>query len=227
MENDMSVVVVTGAFGALGRVVVAELAKRGFTVAAVDVAPAPIQSDAALALGGVDLSDETAVFEAYEQVAEKLGSLDALVNIAGGFIWEPVETGSIDSWDNMYRMNLRTAAASCRAALPHLVKNGGAIINIGAAAAIQPGTGMAPYTASKAGVKALTESLAEELKPKKVRVNALLPTIIDTPANRSSMPESDSSAWVKPLSVASVIAFLLSTEAGAITGASIPLSLAG
>ena len=223
----MSVVVVTGAFGALGRVVVAELKKHGYKVAAVDVAPAPAQTEAELALGGIDLADEPAVIAAYDKVAEKLGSLDALVNIAGGFTWEPVETGSIDSWDSMYRMNLRTAAASSRAALPHLLKSGGAIVNVGAAGAIQPGTGMAPYAASKAGVRALTESLADELRGKKIRVNAILPTIMDTPANRSSMPDADTSAWVRPEAAAKVIAFLLSAEAGAITGASVPLSLAG
>ncbi len=223
----MSVVVVTGAFGALGRVVVAELAKQGFSVAAVDVAPAPAQGDAVLALGGVDLADEPAVVAAYAEVAEKLGSLDALVNIAGGFTWEPIETGSIESWDSMYRINLRTAAASCRAALPHLLKNGGAIVNVGAAGAIQPAAGMAPYAASKAGVRALTESLAEEMRTKNIRVNAILPTIMDTPANRSSMPDADTSAWVRPEAAAKVIAFLLSAESGAVTGASVPLSLAG
>jgi len=223
----MSVVVVTGGFGALGRVVVAELSQRGHKVAAVDVAPAPASSAAALAVGGVDLTDEPAVVAAYADIVKQLGSLDGLVNIAGGFIWEPVETGSIDSWDKMFRINLRTAAASCRAALPHLLQAGSAIVNIGAAGSINPGAGMAPYAASKAGVKALTESLAEELKPRKVRVNAIMPTIIDTPANRADMPDADTSGWVRPESIAKVIAFLLSEESGAITGASLPLSLAG
>lgn len=223
----MSVIVVTGAFGALGRVVVAELTKRSYSVVAVDVAPAPAQTDAVLALGGIDLADEPAVVAAYEKLVEKLGGLDGLVNIAGGFTWEPIETGSINSWDSMFRMNLRTAAASSRAALPHLLKNGGAIVNVGAAGAIQPGTGMAPYAASKAGVRALTESLAEEMRGRRVRVNAILPTIMDTLTNRSSMPDTDTSAWVRPEAAAKVIAFLLSPESGAITGASVPLSLAG
>jgi NAD(P)-dependent dehydrogenase (short-subunit alcohol dehydrogenase family) len=223
----MSVVVVTGGFGALGRAVVTELTKRGHKVAAVDVAPAPTGASAALALGGVDLTDEPAVDAAYAEVVKQLGSLDGLVNIAGGFTWEPVLGGSIDSWDQMFRINLRTAAASSRAALPYLVKSGGAIVNVGAAGSINPGTGMAPYAASKAGVRALTESLAEELRPKNVRVNAITPTIIDTPANRASMPDADTSAWVRPEAAAKVIAFLLSAESGAITGASLPLSLAG
>jgi NAD(P)-dependent dehydrogenase (short-subunit alcohol dehydrogenase family) len=223
----MSVVIVTGGFGALGRTVVAELGQRGFTVAAVDVAPAPADYPAALALGGVDLTDEASVAAAYAKVAEKLGSIDGLVNIAGGFIWEPVEGGSLGSWDKMFAMNLRTAATSCSVALPYLTKQGGAIVNVGAAAAATPAMGMAPYTASKAGVKALTESLADELRRKGVRVNAVLPTIIDTPANRASMPEADTSGWVTPKAAAKAIAFLLSDESSAVTGASLLLSLAG
>lgn len=223
----MSVVIVTGGFGALGRVVVAELTARGFTVAAVDVAPAPADYPAALALGGVDLTDEASVATAYAKVAEKLGSIDGLVNIAGGFIWEPVDGGSLGSWDKMFAMNLRTAATSCSVALPYLIKQGGAIVNVGAAAAHTPAMGMAPYTASKAGVRALTESLADELRGKKVRVNAVLPTIIDTPANRAGMPEADTSGWVTPKAAAKAIAFLLSDESSAVTGASLLLSLAG
>lgn len=223
----MGGVIVTGGFGALGRAVVEHLAGAGHRVATVDLAPAPQGFAGEMALGGVDLTDEAAVAKAYGEVAGKLDGIDAVVNLAGGFVWETVEGGSLDSWDKMYRMNLRTAATSASAALPHLVKNGGAIVNVGAAAAAQPASGMAPYTASKAGVVALTASLAEELRGRGVRVNAVLPTIIDTPANRADMPDADTSGWVKPVSIARVIAFLISSEAGAITGASVPLSLAG
>lgn len=222
----MAVVIVTGAFGALGREVVAELSERGHRVAGVDLAPAPAGFAAALALGGVDLADEGAVAAAFDRVAAELGAIDGLVNVAGGFVWEPVAGGSLDSFDRMFRINLRTAAAACRAALPHL-NAGAAIVNVGAAGAVQPGAGMAPYAASKAGVRALTESLAEELRPAGVRVNAVLPTIIDTPANRADMPDADTGGWVRPRAAARVIAFLLSADAGAVTGASVPLSLAG
>jgi NAD(P)-dependent dehydrogenase (short-subunit alcohol dehydrogenase family) len=223
----MSVVIVTGGFGILGRAVVAELASRGHKVAAVDVAPAPADYPAALALGGVDLSDEAAVTAAYGTVVKQLGRLDGLVNIAGGFIWEPVEGGALGNWDKMFRMNLLTAAASSAAAIPYLTRQGGAIVNVGAAGASPAGTGMAPYAASKAGVRALTESLADELKGKKVRVNAVLPTIIDTPANRAAMPDTDPAGWVSPRGAAKAIAFLLSDDSGAVTGASLLLSLAG
>jgi len=219
-------VIVTGAFGALGRSVVAHLAGEGYAVAGVDVAPAPADFAGAVTLGGVDLTDETKVSAAYGEVAARFGSIAALVNIAGGFVWELVEGGTLANWDRMYAMNLRTAATSSAAALPHLVKSGGSIVNIGANAALNPAAGMAPYTASKAGVHALTASLAEELRGR-VRVNAILPTIIDTPTNRADMPDADTSAWVKPESAAKVIAFLISDAAGSVTGACIPLSLAG
>ncbi|AHE53292.1 SDR family NAD(P)-dependent oxidoreductase [Sphingomonas sanxanigenens] len=223
----MGSIIVTGAFGALGRAVVAELGARGLEVVAVDIAPAPDGFAARLALGGIDLADEQAVEAAYATAAAETGGIDGLVNIAGGFVWQPVEGGALENWDRMYRMNLRTAAVSSRAALAHLAAPGGAIVNIGAAGAAQPGMGMAPYAASKAGVRALTESLAEELRGRGIRVNAILPTIIDTPTNRADMPDADVSAWVQPIGVARAVAFLLSAEAGAITGASIPLSLPG
>lgn len=220
-------ILVAGGLGALGRAVTKELAGRGMQVAIVDMAPA--DSDAAsVVLGEVDLADEAAVASAYAMAAAKLGGLDGVVNVAGGFIWEPVEGGQIDSWDRMYRMNLRTAVVSARAAIPHLLASGGgAIVNVGAAAANAAAMGMAPYAASKAGVKALTESLADEFRARGIRVNAILPTIIDTPANRRDMPDADTSTWVTVQGAARAVAMLLSEDAGCITGASIMLSLPG
>lgn len=222
----MGVVVVTGAFGTLGRAVVTELVDRGYQVAGIDISSTQEETNANLTLGGVDLADEQAVINACNEVVKQLGGIDALVNVAGGFTWEPIETGSISSWDNMYRINIRTAIASCRAALPFLMKSRGAIVNVGAASSNQPGSGMAPYAASKSGVRALTESLAEEMRGR-IRVNAIAPTTLDTPANRASMPGADTSGWVRPESAAKVIAFLVSDESGAITGVSVPLSLGG
>lgn len=218
-------IIVAGGDGALGRTVVSELAARGHAVAVVDFAPSPDASVAKLALGGVDLADETAVREAYDRVATELGSVEGLVNVAGGFVWELFEGGSLDQWDRMYRMNVRTTATSCRAALPHLLLARGSIVNIGAAGAANAAAGMAPYAASKAGVMALTESLADELRGKGVRVNALLPTIMDTPTNRADMPDADPATWVQPRDAAKAAAFLLSGDAAAITGVGIKLSL--
>lgn len=217
----MGQVIVTGALGALGRAVVTTLRARGHRVAAIDLADGA--SDADIAIGGIDLTDAPAVADAFARAAAALGGVTALINIAGGFTWEPVETGSPEGWDAMYRINLRTAAIASRAVLTHLKT--GAIVNVGAAAATRPGLGMAPYAASKAGVMALTESLAEELKARGIRVNAILPTILDTPGNRADMPDADTSEWVTPVSAANVMAFLISDDAAAVTGVGIKLSL--
>lgn len=122
----------------------------------------------------------------------------------------------------MYSTNLRSAASACQAALAQ-VPDGGRIVNIGANGAVKAGAGMAAYAASKAGVMRLAEALAEELKPRGITVNALLPSIIDTLANRKDMPDADPSTWVQPAQLAAAIVFLLSDEAGAITGALIPV----
>jgi NAD(P)-dependent dehydrogenase (short-subunit alcohol dehydrogenase family) len=114
---------------------------------------------------------------------------------------------------------------ACKSALPHLVKSGtGRIVNIGAMGAVKAGAGMASYAASKAGVAKLTEALAEELKDRGVTVNAILPSMIDTPRNRLDMPDADFSRWVAPSAIAEVIAFLVSDAAAAVTGALIPVA---
>jgi NAD(P)-dependent dehydrogenase (short-subunit alcohol dehydrogenase family) len=219
-------VIVTGAFGILGQAVVAHLAGLGYAVAGVDLAPAPAAFAGRIAKGGVDLTDEGAVVATYHAIADECGGIAAVVNVAGGFVWDLVEGGTLSNWDKMHQMNVKTTTTSCSAALPHLLKSHGSIVNIGAFAALNPAAGMAPYTASKAGVHALTLSLAEELRGR-VRINAVLPTIIDTPTNRADMPDADTNTWVKPDSAAHVIAFLISDAAACITGALIPLSLAG
>jgi NAD(P)-dependent dehydrogenase (short-subunit alcohol dehydrogenase family) len=221
-------VAVTGAFGSLGLATVAALAAAGAHVAAIDRADAPPQPFSrpnVHAIGGVDLGEANAAEEAIARSAAALGGLDALVNIAGTFRWEKIEGGSLDTWDFLYRVNLRTALAASRAAIRHLVESGNArIVNIGAMGALKAGAGMGAYAASKQGVMKLTEALAEELKDKGVTVNAVLPSIIDTPPNRADMPDADYSRWVKPAEIAAVIAFLISDDARAVTGASIPVS---
>jgi NAD(P)-dependent dehydrogenase (short-subunit alcohol dehydrogenase family) len=120
----------------------------------------------------------------------------------------------------MFRLNLATCANASRAALPHLLASGaGRIVNVGANAALKADAGMGAYAASKAGVHRLTESLAQELKGR-VGVNAVLPSIIDTPQNRADMPDADASAWVSPADLAAVMLFLASAEASAVTGPS-------
>lgn len=220
-------VAVTGGFGTLGASAGRWLADAGARVALLDRADsgAVPGSGAALLLGGVDLGAPEAARRAMDQVVQHFGRLDALVNVAGGFRWEKIEGGSVDTWDLLYRMNLRTAVNATQAALPQLLAAGnGCIVNIGAGAAAKAGVGMGAYAASKAGVARLTEALAEELKDRGVTVNAVLPSIIDTPANRADMPDADFSRWVKPDEIAAVIGFLLSASARAITGALVPVS---
>lgn len=221
-------IVVTGGFGALGRALARRLIEDGARVALVDRAVEPaaaLPAGVSTAIGAVDLGDESACIAAYEQVREALGAIDGVVNVAGGFTWEPVESGSLETWDRMYEMNVRTAVVSCRAALSHLIATGnGRIVNVGALAALKAGLGMAAYAASKSGVVRLTESLAEELKDRGVTVNAVLPSIIDTPTNRADMPDADFSRWVPPEKLSAVISFLLSDDASAVTGASLPVA---
>jgi NAD(P)-dependent dehydrogenase (short-subunit alcohol dehydrogenase family) len=226
MQLKDKTIAVTGAFGALGTAVVQALRREGANVAAIDFAAAP-REPASLAgaepFGGVDLADDGAAARTLAAIREHFGRLDGLVNIAGGFRWETVADGKLDSWDAMYRMNVRTAVAACQAALPHL-GDGGRIVNIGANGATKAAAGMGAYAASKAGVARLTEALAEELKDRSITVNALLPSIIDTPANRADMPKADFAKWVRPAQLADAIVFLLSDRASAITGALIPVT---
>jgi NAD(P)-dependent dehydrogenase (short-subunit alcohol dehydrogenase family) len=219
-------IAVTGAFGSLGAAVVQAALLAGARVAAIDRADAPpagIDPGQAERFGGVDLADTAQAQDVIDEAARTLGGLDALVNIAGTFRFETLADGSPDAWDFLYRINLRTAVAASKAALAHL-PDGGRIINIGAAAALKAGAGMGAYAASKSGVMRLTESLAEELKPRGITVNAVLPSIIDTAPNRRDMPKADFDKWVKPSQLAEVIVFLLSDQASAITGALIPVT---
>jgi NAD(P)-dependent dehydrogenase (short-subunit alcohol dehydrogenase family) len=224
------IIIVTGAFGALGRVVAQTLETPGTRVVRVDAAPAvpPFLLDQAgngRILAGVDLTDQAATQAMVAQVVAREGAIDALVNIAGGFRWETLEAGSPATWDLMHALNLKTALHACMACLPHLLaRPGGRIVNVGAAAAAKAGTGMGAYAASKSAVLRLTEALAEETKQRGLNVNAVLPGIIDTPANRADMPDADTSAWVTPQALADVVAFLLSEAARAITGAAVPVT---
>lgn len=220
---------ITGASGILGSAVAKAAAECGARVALIDFADhAEVLKDCgpdALMLGGVDLTDAVAASAAIDAVADKFGGLDALINVAGGFKWETLENSLMVGWHRLFLMNVQTAANSSRAATPHLRRSAaGRIVNIGANGALKATAGMGPYAASKAGVHALTESLAEELKADGVTVNAVLPSIIDTPTNRADMPKADFASWVSPDELAAVILFLASEEASAVTGALLPVT---
>jgi NAD(P)-dependent dehydrogenase (short-subunit alcohol dehydrogenase family) len=219
-------VIVTGGFGVLGNAVAEAFAAQGDKVARIDFVPeARTALAGALDIGGVDLADSASTEAALAKVVAAHGGIDVLVNVAGGFTWETLGDGSIDSWARMQAMNLLTAATITQLALPELQKaTEGRVVNIGAGAAIKAGMGMGAYAASKSGVHRLTEALAEELAGTGVTVNAILPSIIDTPTNRTDMPNEDFSKWVLPAAIADVILFLASPAARAVTGALIPVT---
>ena len=218
------VTVITGASGVLGRAIADAALARGDAVAAIDFGPiAREDGHDWLGLGGVDLTDPAAARAAMDAVTERFGRMDNLLNAVGGFVWQMTD-GPLESWDRMQRMNLTTVLNACRAALPHLTQStAGRIVNVGALGALQAGAGMGAYAASKAGVHKLTEALAEETKASALTVNAVLPSIIDTPANRADMPDADVSTWVQPAELAAVILFLASDAASAVTGALVPV----
>jgi 3-oxoacyl-[acyl-carrier protein] reductase len=218
------VIVVTGAAGALGKVVAAAALARGARVGGIDHAASQLPATKKrIELGGVDLSDAAQAKTAIDAVAAHFGKLDALINIAGGFAFETVAEGDAKTWQRMYALNVLTALNASRSAMPHLIASpSGRIVNIGAMAALQADAGMGAYAASKAGVHRLTEALAAEWKGK-ITVNAVLPSTIDTPANRATMLDADFKKWVMPEELAEVILFLASDAASAITGALLPV----
>lgn len=220
---------VTGASGVLGSAVAKAAAAQGGRVALIDHAKYADVLEAcgpeAIMLGGVDLTDAVAAGAAIDAVADRFGGIDAVINVAGGFKWVTLEDSLMESWHRLFLMNVQTAANTSRAAIPHLKRSlAGRIVNVGANGALKASLGMGPYAASKAGVHALTESLAEELKADGVTVNAVLPSIIDTPTNRADMPKADFAAWVAPEDLAAVILFLASPDACAVTGALLPVT---
>lgn len=227
MNLQGKVVAVSGGFGSLGVAVVRAARAAGAAVAAVDRAPRPSGVEAlagTMLVDGVDLASLADAEKALARIVAELGRLDALVNVAGTFRWEMVEGTALETWDLLYNVNLKTAVAASKAALPYLLKSGGGrIVNVGSATSGKGAAGMGAYAASKAGVARFTESLAEELEDRGVTVNAVLPATMDTAANRADMPTADFTRWVKPEAVAKVVVFLLSEEARAVTGALIPV----
>ena len=173
----------------------------------------------------VDVTDETAVRQLLDRVLAQHGRLDLLVNTVGGYV------GGVNLWDldpkvfdRMVALNLRSCYALSRAAIPAMLKQKhGAIVNVAAKAALDHGAGASAYAASKAGALALMDSLAAEVKGTGVRVNSILPSIIDTEANRKAMPNADFAKWPKPEEIARVILFLCSDDAKVIQGAAVPV----
>jgi NAD(P)-dependent dehydrogenase (short-subunit alcohol dehydrogenase family) len=218
------VIAVTGGHGVLGRAVVEAALADGLKVAIIDHASGQAAPEGVLELGGVDLTDPASATKAIDAVAAHFGRLDALLNIAGGFVWQTTDDAD-PAWGKMFALNLTTALNASRAALPHLKRSDeGRIVNVGANGALKAAAGMGAYAASKSGLHRMTEALAEELKKTSVTVNAVLPSILDTEQNRKDIPDADPKKWVQPSDLARVMLFLASPESRAITGALIPVT---
>jgi NAD(P)-dependent dehydrogenase (short-subunit alcohol dehydrogenase family) len=220
-------IIVTGAFGTIGAAMVDALTREGAAVVAIDKASAPPSTrfePSVQVFSGIDIADGASMARARDKILSQSGSIHGLVNVAGTFQYETVADGSIATWDLLYNVNLRTAVIASQTFLPALRNTArttghARIVNIGANASQQAAKGMGAYAASKAGVAKLTEALAAEVSGDSVTVNALLPTIVDTPANRRDMPGEKFSAWVTPAQLTDVALFVLSERSAAINGA--------
>lgn len=235
MDNRFSgkVALVSGGTGGLGRAVTLAFLAEGARVAVPyfdqqefdDLKAATSGYASMLEEQSVDVTDEAAVRSYVDDVVSKYGRLDAMVNTVGGYagglkLWETDTT----VFTRMLHLNLRSGFALARAVAPAMLKQGrGAIVNIAAKAAFDHAAGASAYAASKAAAVAMMDCLAADLKGTGVRVNSILPSIIDTKANRAAMPDADFSKWPKPEEIARVILFLCSDDAAVVHGAAVPV----
>ncbi len=227
-----TVTMITGGTGQVGRVVVRRFAEAGAQVVVPYRTPAKwqeLQAELGPLAGQVDglqadLVDEAAAQRVVARAIERHGRIDHLLCLAGGFAGGRFLEASVDLWDQMLALNLRPTLLALRAVLPHFLERGsGRAVTVGARQALEPSAGASAYAVSKAAVIALTQSLARELRGTGVTINCIVPSTIDTEANRRMMPKADPAKWVKPEEVAALLLFLCSPQAEAINGAVIPI----
>ena len=232
------VAVVTGGTGALGRWIVRAFAARGRRVHVPVREQSPVDEVEAFLheeLRGrapirvtwteCDVTDPDRVTDFVDGMARGAGRIDTLVNGVGGFAMAPLTDTDPETWRRMMELNATSAFLCSRAAAPHLAGDeGGAIVNVASEPGLEGGgAGMSAYAASKSALVSLTDSLAEELRPRGITVNAVVPTVIDTPANREAMPDADTSTWLHPREIADVVTFLAGPEGRVVNGAAIRL----
>jgi NAD(P)-dependent dehydrogenase (short-subunit alcohol dehydrogenase family) len=227
------VAIITGAVGNLGAVTARLFKNQGAKTVLVDRSQDRVteafktfgDSPDHFLAGGIDLSDPASLSKLMEQTVERFGRVDILVNTVGGYRGgKPVHETDLADWDFLFGINLRTTLLCCKTVIPHMLKqSSGKIINVASRDALAGSAGYAAYSASKSAVLRLTESLAAELKVSNINVNAIMPGTIDTPQNRTAVPNGDYSKWVPPKAIAEVIAFLASDASRAINGAAIPV----
>ena len=225
--------IITGAVGNLGtatarlfqqvgaKTVLVDRSQDRVREAFKDIADSPDH----LLAGGVDLSDAASLGKLIEQTLDYFGRVDALVNTVGGYRGgKPVHEAELADWDFLFNINVRTTLLCCRAVIPQMLRQSrGTIINVSSRDGLSGSAGYAAYSASKSAVLRLTESLANELKVSNINVNCIMPGTIDTPQNRTAVPNGDFSKWVEPGAIAEVILFLASDASRAVNGAALPV----
>jgi NAD(P)-dependent dehydrogenase (short-subunit alcohol dehydrogenase family) len=222
-------VLVSGGGGALGRSVLRELLNAGAAVVATwssdrsrETLLDEFGEDSDLELVHADLRSDVGAAAAIDAAPD--GALGGLVNLAGGFAsGGRLHEAPQEEFERQLELNLMTAMRLTRAALPKLVQGGGSVVCVGTKAALEPFSGASGYVVSKAALLALVRTLAIEYRDDGVRVNAIVPSVIDTPANRAAMPDGDQAAWVPPAQIARVIRFLLSDDSAPVSGALLPV----
>ncbi len=233
MNLQNKITIITGAVGNLGTATARLFQQAGAKTVLVDRSQDRVReafkdiadSPDHLLAGGIDLSDAASLGTLMEQTLGKCGRVDALVNTVGGYRGgKPVHEADLADWDFLFNINVRMRLLCCRAVIPQMLKQqSGRIINIASRDSLNGSAGYAAYSASKSAVLRLTESLAGELKDSNVNVNCIMPGTIDTPQNRTAIPNGDFNQWVAPEAIADVIAFLASDSSRAINGAAIPV----
>lgn len=233
MNATQPVALITGGTGGLGGAVTRAFLDRGCATVVTYVIEAEAEQmrrdfpeiGGRLTLDYVDVTDAGAVGKLVAGIRDRHGRIDYLLNLVGG--WgggPPVHETSDEDFERMLTMNLRTAFVCSRAVLPIMIaRNFGRIVNISSRTARQVAAGQAPYAIAKAGIITLTEALALETSDHDINVNCVLPSVLDTPANRGAMPDADFAKWVRPDQLAAILAWLTSPEAAPINGAAIPV----
>lgn len=222
-------VLLTGGTGGLGMGVTSAVLAQGANVTIPYVAEReverlkgilPSEEFAKIRFVSVDLSNEQAV----EKLVNDMGRVDVLIHLVGGFSMGKTHEYSFEQWKQDFDLNLNTTFLVCKHSLRKMLEHGyGRIVTVGSRGAVQPGGQLAAYCASKAGVVALTQAIADETKGTNITANSILPSIIDTPANREAMGSEQADKWVKPESLAQVICFLASEAAKDMRGAAVPV----
>jgi NAD(P)-dependent dehydrogenase (short-subunit alcohol dehydrogenase family) len=230
VEFDFSdrVVLVTGIGGALGSAAAERFLAAGATVCGADVVAADsedflFEEPERIDFYQGDFTDELRVEEAIADIVDTHGRLDALLNIAG--TWrggDPIEETDAETFDFLFDVNLKTMFLASKHAIPHLRETDGAVVSVSARSSLEGGEGDGIYRSTKAGVRLLTETIAEE-NLGDLRANAVMPSVIDTPMNRNMMPDSDHGTWVNPADIAEVMLFLCSEAASVTSGAAVPV----